>query len=176
MTTDTGFVAGTVLWFRQDAGKGVVKADDGRRFFFGGSAGVSDPSKGLRVLVRNRPGASSDSNGADDVEVQLLGGVREYISLEPEPKRAPKKRAVARKTTKTSSTSSRTSKTGPKTGVVKRERRRGEALERGIPVLHQQHGQGFVVLSTKTFARIRFMPSGEERSIPVGDLQVLDHG
>jgi len=176
MSAETGFVAGTVLWFRQDAGKGVVKADDGRRFFFGGSAGVTDPAKGLRVLVRNRPSQGGEEATSNDVEMQLPGGVREYISLEPEPKKAPKKRAATRKTTSPKTTSSRTRKSGPKTGVVKREHRRGEALQRGIPVLHKLHGQGFVVLSTKTFARIRFMPSGEERSIPVGDLQVLDHG
>ena len=41
MTTESGFVAGTVLWFRPDAGKGVVKADDGHRFFFGKGAGVA---------------------------------------------------------------------------------------------------------------------------------------
>ena len=58
--------------------------------------------------------------------------------------------------------------------IVQRVMHKGEALERGIPVLHGTHGQGFVVMSTARIARIKF--GSEERQVRVADLQVLERG
>jgi len=162
------FLQGTVLWFRPEVGKGVVKADSGKQFFFDGHAGLTDPVKGLRVLVR-----SEKEDGVARVSVKLPEGGREFASVDPKPKKsAVKRRSV--KSRASASKSSKTPKIGPKKGVVTRVVRAGEALERGISVLHTAHGQGFVVLSTSSMARVRFMPSQEERSVRVADLEILE--
>ena len=107
------------------------------------------------------------------VVVLLPEGGRQFATVDPTPKpAATKRRTVKSKSSKTRST--RTPKTGPKRGVVQRVVRAGESLERGISVFHPAHGQGFVVLSTRSMARIRFMPSQEERSVRVADLEVLE--
>ena len=175
---DETFQMGTVLWFRPEAGQGVVKADSGRQFFFARGAGVSEPAPGLRVLVRS----ITDSEGENRVELRLPPGGRDYVSLEApetiskkktEGKVKAKAKASRRKAAKTASPRKRSS--GPKKGVVTRQKRRGEALERDIPVLHPKHGQGFVVMSTSSLVRVRFMPSGDERSVHLSDLQVLEN-
>jgi len=164
-----GFIRGTVLWFRPEAGRGVVKGDDGRQFFFDGKCGVDDPVKGLLVHVRT----VNDSEGTRRVELQLPQNGRQFTSVNPVPApAATKRRTVKSRSSKDSST--KVPRTGPKSGVVKRVVRTGESLERGISVFHPTHGQGFVVLSTRSMARIRFMPSQEERSVRVDDLEVLE--
>ncbi len=164
---NSGFNVGTILWFKPDAGRGIVKLDDGRQFFFDGSCGVNEPVKGLRVLARQLQG----EDGSSTVELQLPAGGRQFAEVNPAP--PPKRRAPAtRKRARTPATPK--PKIGPKKGVVKRVMRRGESLERGISVAHPVHGQGFVVLSTSSMARIRFMPSQEERSVRVADLEVLE--
>jgi len=162
-----GFSVGTILWFKADAGRGVVKLDTGRQFFFDGNCGINEPVKGLRVLARQPP---SDGGGAG-VELQLPAGGRQFAEVNPTP--SPKRRAPPTKK-RTRKPATPKPKTGPKKGVVKRVVRRGESLERGISVAHPVHGQGFVVLSTSSMARIRFMPSQEERSVRIVDLEVLE--
>jgi cold shock CspA family protein len=163
------FLQGTVLWFRPEVGKGVIKADNGRQFFFGANSGITDPVKGLRLLVRS----VTEDDGVARVELKLPPGGREFFSVAPTPRPSTTKRR-APKTRKTATKKSSKPKTGPKRGVVKRVVRAGESLERGISVLHTVHGQGFVVLSTSSMARIRFMPSQEERSVRVSDLEILE--
>jgi hypothetical protein len=164
---DGAFNDGTVLWFRPEIGRGVVKADGGRQFFFDSQSGLDDPVKGLRVLVRD----GSGDDGAKRVEVKLPEGGRQYAQTDPSPVAAKRRTLKSRK--KTVSKVSKP-KTGPRKGVVTRVVLQGEALERGISVLHPQHGHGFVVLSNSSMARIRFMPSQEERSVRVADLEVLE--
>tara|TARA_Y100001968_G_scaffold326122_1_gene368592 strand:+ start:285 stop:788 length:504 start_codon:yes stop_codon:yes gene_type:complete len=161
------FEPGTILWFKPESGRGVVKLDQGRQYFFERKCGIDDPVKGLRVLVRMVEGEQA----ATSIELKLPAGGRSFA--EPEPPPRPKRRAST-KTKKPSGATSRRPKTGPKTGVVKRVVRKGESLERGISVAHPVHGHGFVVLSTSSMARIRFMPSQEERSIRIDDLEILE--
>jgi hypothetical protein len=144
-----------------------VKLDGGRQFFFDGSCGVNEPAKGLRVLARSQ----QSEDGGSNVELQLPAGGRQFAEVNPKP--PPKRRAAATKK-RTRTPAIPKPKTGPKRGVVKRVVHRGESLERGISVAHPVHGQGFVVLSTSSMARIRFMPSQEERSVRVVDLEVLE--
>ena len=133
---NSGFNVGTILWFKPDAGRGIVKLDDGRQFFFDGSCGVNEPVKGLRVLARQLQG----EDGSSTVELQLPAGGRQFAEVNPAP--PPKRRAPAtRKRARTPATPK--PKIGPKKGVVKRVMRRGESLERGISVAHPVHGQGF---------------------------------
>lgn len=160
-----GYVGGTILWFRPDTGRGVVKADKGPQYFIDASCGLDDPIKGLRVLLR----PLSRTSGPARAELKLPPGGREIVELAPTgiKKKAP---AKPKSPAKAKGTSGRR---GGK-GVVKRVKRAGEALERGIPVLHPAHGQGFVVMSTTRIARVKF--SGEERQVRVADLQVLERG
>ena len=160
-----GFSGGTILWYRPDAGRGVVKADSGPQYFIDSSCGVTEPVKGLRVLLR----PLAVKTGPKRAELKLPPGARQLVELDPNPvRKQPRKRQTAPKTAG-KTTRKRTGK-----GVVQRVKRAGEALERGIPVLHSVHGQGFVVMSTTRIARVKF--AGEERQVRVADLQVLERG
>ena len=163
------FKVGTVLWFKPDSGRGVVKLDDGKQYFFDGNSGVSEPVKGLRVLVRR----GADEGGGDELQLQLPAGGRQFAEVNPAP---PPKRASATTKKRSRAPAKPKPKVGPKRGVVQRVVLKGETLERGISVAHPLHGHGFVVLSTGSMARIRFMPSQEERSVRIGDLEILEGG
>jgi hypothetical protein len=164
---NNGFNLGSILWFKPESGRGVVKLDDGRQFFFDENSGISDPVKGLRVLARSQ----KQESGPAKVDLALPAGGRQFAEVDPAP--AAKRRPAAKKTRKRAAATPKI-KTGPKRGVVKRVVRRGESLERGISVAHPLHGHGFVVLSTSSMARIRFMPSQEERSVRITDLEILE--
>lgn len=164
----SGFVPGVVLWFKPESGRGVVKADTGRQFFIDTACGVDDPMKGLRVLVQELTTVA----GAARAELKLPPGGRHVIELQPvgkKSKAAVKKRAAPRK--KLVGSAKTPKKRIPK-GVVERVKIKGEALERGIPVLHDDHGQGFVVMSTTRIARVKFVTG--ERQVRIGDLVVLE--
>lgn len=161
-----GFVPGVVLWFKPESGRGVVKADTGRQFFIDTACGVNEPMKGLRVLVRELTTVA----GAARAELKLPPGGRHIIELQPvkpkgkaATKRAPRKKLVG---------SAKTPKKRTPKGVVERVKIKGEALERGIPVRHNSHGHGFVVMSTSRIARVKF--GIEERQVRVVDLVVLE--
>lgn len=156
------------MWFKPESGRGVVKLDDGRQFFFDENAGITEPVKGLRVLARSQ----KQDSGPAKVELELPAGGRQFAEVAPAP--AAKKRQPTAKKTRKRAPATPKVKTGPKRGVVKRVVRRGETLERGISVAHPLHGHGFVVLSTSSMARIRFMPSQEERSVRITDLEILE--
>lgn len=163
-----GFVPGVVLWFKPESGRGVVKADTGRQFFIDSACGVDDPMKGLRVLVQELTTVA----GAARAQLKLPPGGRHIIEVHPKTGKAKataKKRATPRK--KLVGSAKTPKKRTPK-GVVERVRIKGEALERGIPVRHDDHGQGFVVMSTSRIARVKF-PTGE-RQVRVADLVVLE--
>ena len=161
------FVPGVVLWFKPEAGRGVVKAEGGRQFFIDASCGVEEPVRGLRVLLREL----SRVSGPARAELRLPPGGRHIVELDPVQPKIKKKPAVKRTRKKLGGDGAAPKKRVPK-GVVQRVKRKGEALERGIPVLHETHGQGFVVMSTAKIARVKF-PTGE-RQVRVADLQVLE--
>jgi len=164
-----GFVPGVVLWFKPESGRGVVKAETGRQFFIDTACGVDEPMKGLRVLVQE---LSAVGGGAARAQLKLPPGGRHIIEVQPvRPKSqaVPKKRATPRK--KLVGSGNTPKKRTPK-GVVQRVKHKGEAFERGIPVLHTTHGHGFVVMSTTRIARVKF--GIEERQVRVADLQVLE--
>lgn len=162
-----GFVPGVVLWFKPESGRGVVKADTGRQFFIDTACGVDDPMKGLRVLVQELTTVA----GVARAELKLPVGGRHIIELLPvkTKAKATKKRATPRK--KLVGSAKTPKKRVPK-GVVERVKIKGEALERGIPVRHESHGHGFVVMSTARIARVKF--GIEERQVRVADLVVLE--
>ena len=161
------FTPGVVLWFKRESGRGVVKADTGRQFFIDTACGVDDPVKGLRVLVC----PLATTAGPARAELRLPPGGRHVMEMDPiaaksgaaKKKTAPRKKLVG---------SAKTPRKRVPKGVVQRVKHKGEALERGIPVLHATHGQGFVVMSTSRIARVKF--GSEERQIRVADLEVLE--
>ena len=157
-----GFIGGTILWYRAEAARGVVKSDIGPQYFIDGSCGIADPVKGLRVMLR----PLSIKTGPARAELKTPPGAREIVEVATKPA----KKAAAKRSP-TTRTPRKTGSRGGK-GVVKRVTLAGEALERGIPVLHDVHGQGFVVMSTSRIARVKF--EGEERQVRVKDLQVLE--
>jgi hypothetical protein len=123
------------------------------------------------VLIRERTGEP----GPKKAELKLPPHGRELVDLAPVGPPKPKPMARRKRSTGGGAGSRAPSRTkAPKTpkGVVKRVKRRGEAFERGISVLHTVHGQGFIVLSTSSVARVKF--EGEERSVRVADLEVLE--
>lgn len=167
---------GTVLWYRPEKGQGAVKADSGRHFRFDSSEGVADISKGLRVMVRVDKSVSPPST----VVLPLPSGRREFGVVEP-----PKPKTVPAKTAKTAAGRRRTASTSKRPAQPVPGRRSSRrvaapkkmlngAFQVGTTVLHEQHGQGFVVLSTRSLTRVKFMAYGEERQVRTADLKSLE--
>ncbi|MCO4772650.1 MAG: hypothetical protein KDA24_21640 [Deltaproteobacteria bacterium] len=168
---------GIVLWYRPEKGQGAVKADSGRHFRFDRSEGVHDISKGLRVRVQ----VNRDTTPPETIVVPIPGGRREFGQVEdPKPKPKPKAPKKRRRTATTTTRSSRPAQSpgggrrSTKKVAAPKKRLPNGAFQVGTTVLHTQHGQGFVVLSTPSVARVRFMPSGEERQVRVRDLSSLE--
>jgi len=166
---------GVVLWYRPEKSQGAVKADNGRHFRFDKVDGVHDISRGLRVRVR----VDASTKPPETTLIPLPGGRREFGAVpdaKPKPKPAPRKRQSS-----SSSTSSRRPAQNPGGGrratrkvAAPKKRRVDGSFQEGTTVHHPKHGQGFVVMSTSKVARVRFMPSGEERQVRVADLSSLE--
>lgn len=169
--------AGTVLWYRPEKGQGAVKADSGRHFRFERTEGIGDVVKGLRVLVR----VDSSSSPPDVVALPLPSGRREYAEVAPiKPKPGPRTTPASTARRKATSTSS---KPAQPVGPGRRSSRRVAAPKKKLPngafqvgtaVRHEGHGQGFVVLSTRSITRVKFMAYGEERQVRTADLTSLE--
>ncbi len=166
---------GVILWYRAEKGQGAVKADGGRHFRFDRVEGVDDIVKGLRVCLR----VDSSSTPPEVVLVSLPGGRRAFGHVpeaKPKPKLTPKptsRRRVASTTKKPAQSPGGGRRSSRKIAAPKKRLPNG-AFQVGTTVSHPQHGQGFIVLSTPKVARVRFMPSGEERQVRVNDLSSLE--
>jgi len=166
---------GVVLWYRQEKGQGAVKADSGRHFRFDRNEGVDDISKGLRVRVRVDPSVTPP----EVVLIPLPHGRREFAAVPdttPKPKPKPRAKAAPR-TRKTSTKPAQSPGAGRRASrkiAAPKKRLPNGAFQVGTTVSHPAHGQGFIVLSTSKVARVRFMPSGEERQVRVADLSSLE--
>lgn len=168
---------GTVLWYRPEKGQGAVKADSGRHFRFERTEGVNDVTKGLRVLVRVDMSASPP----DVVVLPMPDGRREFGVVEPvKPKpTGPKPRAASGRRTVGSPSPKRTAQPVPgrrssRRVAAPKKRLPNGAFQVGTTVLHEQHGQGYVVLSTRSLTRVKFMAYGEERQVRTADLKSLE--
>jgi len=175
MSEETEIHEGVVLWYRPEKGQGAVKADSGRHFRFDKVDGVNDISKGLRVRVR----VDSSARPPEVVLIPLPHGRREFGAV-PDPKPKPKPKPAPRRRAPSSSSSSR-AKVSPGGGrratkkvAAPKKRLPNGAFQEGTTVSHPTHGQGFIVMSTPRVARVRFMPSGEERQVRVADLSSLE--
>lgn len=160
---------GVVVWFRPEMGTGVVKLRAGRQYRFSDLDGL-DLVTALQVVqvtvVEGQP--------AKVTLHPLPNNEQRFDEPPPPPKKkrpAPKRKTTAKKTTAKKTTAKKTKKSGVAT---KLKPKADGTLPVGLPVLHPQHGQGFIVVSSAKAARVRFMPHEEERSVRVEDLQVLD--
>gem|GEM_PF-1810455 len=120
---------GTVLWYRPTMGRGLVKADTGKRFFFSGADAV-DAVAGLRIAFRVEP--PSGGGPVEATGLGLEGGVRtvlDPVEYLPQPKVKVKKRAPAKK--KQGSAAKRPSK---KKVPAKPKKAPGAAMAAGTPV------------------------------------------
>ncbi len=167
---------GVVVWFRPEMGAGVVKLRNGRQYRFTQMDGLDLVKSGQVVrasVIEGQP--------AQVTLLPLPGGQTRFE--EPPPPPPPKKKAAAAPRTrkpaaKKANVTAKAAPTPTKRKIsgaaVKLRPLRDGSLPAGLPVLHPQHGQGFVVVSSAKVARVRFMPHEEERSVRVPDLQVLD--
>lgn len=177
MSDTTELFEGTVLWFRPEKSQGAVKADNGRHFRFDAVEGIEDVCKGLRVRVR----VDSSTTPPDVVAVPLASGKREFGSVEPpKPKAKATPATKARRKAPSTSTANK-AKVSPGGGrrasskiAASKARLPNGAFQVGTTVHHVTHGQGHIILSTPSVARVKFMPSGEERQVKVSDLSSLE--
>jgi cold shock CspA family protein len=169
---------GVVVWFRPEMGVGVLKLRNGRQYRFTELDGLDMVLSGQVVRARIVEGQPAE------VTVTPLPGGQTLFEEKPLPP-PPKKRASAAKGTarpaaaqKKANVSAAPKPTPTKRKIsgaaVKLRPRRDGSLPEGLPVLHPQHGQGFIVMSSPKVARVRFMAHEEERSVRVVDLKVLD--
>jgi hypothetical protein len=155
----------TILWYRPELGKGSVRADNGRHYLFGRNDGVTDPVQGLRVRVH--------VDGSDIVVLPMPHGRREFAEAEPAPRKVPSRRRVESGDGAPKRAPSKPKADGPKSGPVPRAVRGSRAFAAGVSVRHEVHGPGFVVVSSPTVTRVRFL-DGQERNCKAGDLTLLD--
>ena len=167
---------GTVLWYRPEKGQGAVKADSGRHFRFETVEGIADVAKGLRVMVR----VDVTTSPPQVVVLPLPSGRREFGVVEPAKPRPTPAKAPSAPRRKTPASGDRPAMS---VGPGRRSTRRVAAPKKKLPngafqvgttVLHDQHGQGFVVLSTRSLTRVKFMAYGEERQVKTADLKSLE--
>ena len=161
-----------MVWFRPEMGAGVIKLRNGRQYRFTALDGLDLVQPGQVVhahIVEGQP--------AQVTVMPLPSGETRFEAkpLPPPKKKAPARRKPATKRTNVSAEAKPVKAKRKISGAaVKLRPRRDGSLPEGLPVLHPQHGQGFVIVSSAKVARVRFMTYEEDRSVRVEDLQVLD--
>lgn len=132
---------GTLVWYRSDSQRGVVRLDDGRRYMFSKVKNLDEPEALLRVRVLNI------EKGSDGVVVTRLDdGRREFGRVPP-----PRVRGIVK-------------------GRDKAVTRNPDAPPDGTEVQHMTYGLGVVIGATAKMVRIRFHEDGKERSVRLTSL------
>ena len=127
---------GTVIWYRPEMGRGVVRLDGGRQFFFNNVKDLDDIEPLQRVVVIN-----ADKGPAGAVVTALDDGRVEFgAPLRP----------LIRRTQPAAVTN------GP---------RSPDAPPDGTAVVHENYGRGVVVRATAKMVRVRFDEDAKERTI-----------
>ncbi len=156
---------GVVVWFRPEHSMGVVRLRTGRQYRFSELSGLD------LVLARQIVLVSVGEGNPAKVVVHDTPGSTPDFEAEPLPPVKPKRVRKAPAAKKAAATPGPKKKTG--TAKALRPKRDGSLLP-DMTVLHPTFGQGFVVVSSPKVARVRFMPSEEERSVQVSELELLD--
>ncbi len=140
-------LSGKVLWFRPASGQGMVKADDGRRFFFREiSARGVQPEEGLRVAFHL---GRSEGGGLEALGFELEGGFRKVEAVILEGTRVEKKKQEGAAKAKAAPRSS--------SKVVPKPRPSKGAMPMGTAVSHPMWGPGHVVAATPTVVSVEFL-------------------
>ncbi len=133
---------GTIIWWRADSGRGVVRLDGGKQYMFTKMEGVDNVEPLLRVRVLN-----VEKGPAGAVVTGFEDGRREFGAPNPPLiKRVPK---VA------GSTSTRNP----------------DAPRNGTKVVHKNYGPGVVIGATAKMVRVRFDEDHKERSVRLTSIQ-----
>jgi len=165
----TTFLDGAIVWYRPTLGRGMVRLTGGRQFAVARVEGVTEIVPYLRVRV------TLEEDGGRTVAViyQLENGAREI--LEP-PAPPPKKKRAAPRKKKAGAAAPRKKKAPAKKKAAgkaaKLKPKADGSLPVGMSVRHETFGQGFVVVSSPTVARVKF--EVDERSVRVPDLSPLE--
>ena len=127
---------GTLIWWRADSGRGVVRLDGGKQFMFTRIEGVDNVEPLLKVRVLN-----VEKGPAGIVVTGFEDGRREFGAPNPPLiKRVPK-------------TAGSTSSRNP------------DAPRNGTRVVHKNYGPGVVIGATAKMVRVRFDEDHKERSV-----------
>lgn len=157
---------GVVVWFRPEHSMGVVRLRSGRQYRFSQLSGLD------LVLPRQIVQVSVGEGNPAPVVLHPMRGTEPVF--EPEPLPPPKVKRVRKAPAKKLGSAAQAPKK-KKSGTAPALRpKRDGSLPPDMTVLHPTFGQGFVVVSSPKVARVRFMPSEEERSVRVEDLKLLD--
>ncbi len=164
-TSPESLQEGVVVWFRPEHSMGVVRLRTGRQYRFSELSGLD------LVLARQIVRVSVGEGNPAKIVIHDTPGSAPEFEPEPLPPVKPKR------TRKAPAKKKATTAAGPKkkTGTAKALRPKADgSLLPDMTVLHPTFGQGFVVVSSPKVARVRFMPSEEERSVQVSELKLLD--
>lgn len=127
---------GTLIWWRADSGRGVVRLDGGKQYMFTKMEGVENIEPLLRVRVLH-----VEKGPAGVVVTSFEDGRREFGAPNPPLiKRVPKAAG---------STSTRNP----------------DAPRNGTRVVHKNYGAGVVIGATAKMVRVRFDEDHKERSV-----------
>ena len=168
-----------ILWFDHVRATGAVQTDEGRHFRFFGNLPFS-PRPGRKVLV------TLDPDGATVHEQVRVGPLPQGRVVTVELEEVTVDYALAVEGLPTVSRPRGVEPPAPEVSVPRpasagRTRKLkskyppkqpGEAFPKGMSVLHKVHGQGFIIMSTLSVARVQF--GTQDRGVRVADLTALD--
>ncbi|MCK6527834.1 hypothetical protein L6R50_09815 [Myxococcota bacterium] len=157
---------GKVLWYRPQSGQGMVRADDGRRFFFRDVAARQvGPEEGLRVIFE--VGRPEGGGSVEALSLALEGGHRRLEAVMPDAQRLEKKRqeGAARANVERGPRAKKAPPPSPRPLP-------NVAMQPGTAVNHPMWGPGHVVAATATVVSVEFL-SGIRKSFKPEDLADL---
>ncbi len=137
-------LAGIVLWFRATSGRGMVRADNGRQFFFGAAQAEGlDIAPGVMIEF-----TLSDADGpVEAVDLAYKDGQRTVAGMDKEP--------VKKRGRKTPTKKQRQAAKRKVSAPVLPSKR--VAMKEGTPVNHPQWGAGHVVATTEHRVSVEFL-------------------
>jgi len=153
-------LSGTVLWFRPTSGQGMVRADDGRQFFFK-AAEAEDISPEAGLLVEFE--ATDPADGPVEARGLRLAGGKRVVS--------PPRGAAPLKARKGAPTRKQRQAARRKKGVPEKPAKK-LAMAEGTTVNHPQWGPGHVFAATEKLVSVEFY-SGVRKSFKPSALQDL---
>jgi hypothetical protein len=137
-------LAGIVLWFRPASGRGMVRADGGRQYFFGAeAAGGLELAPGVMIDFT----LSDEGGPVEAVDLAYKDGQRTVAGKQKEPVR----RGGGKQPTKKQRQAAKRKVQVPPPPA------RRVAMKEGTPVNHTQWGSGHVVATTEHRVSVEFL-------------------